>query len=279
MPYTIAFVNLKGGIGKTTICLNVAAHMAQRKERGRVLVVDFDPQANATSALGIDQKTLNYSIYDALLNQCEEGHGVPITKVIVETSVEDLHLAPSDLDLGSAIMVMHPAPDRVGLLRRLLEPVRSFYDYILIDTPSDTGLFVLNSLRAADDVLVPLDLSVFSLNALENLKLYCHDLEQMTGHRLGPFTIVLNRCTPPSPTSKKSNRTTPAMEMLTAIKAMSHPIFTVPESVLAYRAQLAGLPILQHSPNSSINKAYAAIANHLITRHPSLDSNIASAPG
>ncbi len=269
MTHIIAVANLKGGIGKTTLCLNVAAHIAQNKDVGRVLLVDFDPQANATSALGIDRRTLTYSIYDSLLHECEGYQGVPIDQIILETSVTNLHLAPSELDLGSAMMVMHPAKDRVSLLHRLLAPIRDFYDYILIDTPSDTGLLVLNSLRAADQVVAPLDMSVFSVEALENLRLYCHDLTDVTGHEIKRFTVVLNRCTLPKASTKKSGKPSPAEEIYTAIEATSIPIFTVPESVLAFRAQQAGVPVMQHSPKSSLNKAYGAIANHLVHNHQS----------
>src|SRR5436309_949103 len=89
----IAFANHKGGTGKTTSCLSIAGYLA--KSGSKVLVVDFDPQANATSGLGIDKKTLHYSMYDAVLDQCDGHKGVPITHVIVETDVKNLHLAPS----------------------------------------------------------------------------------------------------------------------------------------------------------------------------------------
>ncbi|NET37279.1 MAG: AAA family ATPase [Cyanothece sp. SIO1E1] len=145
MTKTIAFANLKGGTGKTTICINTAAHLAKISS-GRVLVVDFDPQANATSGLGIEGKTLKYSMYDAVLNQCEGYEGVPITQIILATDVENLHLAPSELDLGVAAMLLQPAQDRTNILNRILAPVKQFYDYILIDLPSDTGLFILNGL-------------------------------------------------------------------------------------------------------------------------------------
>ena len=265
MSKTIAFANLKGGTGKTTLCLNVAAHMAQHNSVSRVLVVDFDPQANATSGLGVDRETLSHSIYDALLHQCDENNGVPIDQIIVETSLENLHLAPSELDLGTAIMVMHPAPDRVSLLHRLLDPIRSFYDYILIDTPSDMGLFVLNCLRAANQVVAPTDASIFALEALQNLKLYCRDLEQMTNYQIDQFTVILNRFTKSKGASKKSSKPSPAEEILAAVKTASYPVFTVPESVLVYRAQQAGVPVLQYAPHSRINNTYRAIANHLLS--------------
>src|ERR1700722_14060202 len=96
----VAFANHKGGSGKTTSCLSIAGYLA--KGGSKVLVVDFDPQANATSGLGIDKKTLPYSMYDAVLEQCDGQQGVPIPRVIVETDVGNLHVAPAEFDLAVA---------------------------------------------------------------------------------------------------------------------------------------------------------------------------------
>ena len=96
----IVFANHKGGTGKTTSCLSIAGFLA--KSGSKVLVVDFDPQANATSGSGIDTLTLKYSMYDAFLDQCDGYEGVPITQVILETDVGNLHVAPSELDLAVA---------------------------------------------------------------------------------------------------------------------------------------------------------------------------------
>jgi len=94
----IGFANHKGGTGKTTSCLSIAGYLA--KSGSKVLVVDFDPQANATSGLGIDTRTPKYSMYDTVLGQCDDYEGVPITQVILETDVENLHVAPSELNLA-----------------------------------------------------------------------------------------------------------------------------------------------------------------------------------
>ena len=228
-----------------------------------MLVVDFDPQANATSGLGIDGSSLEYSIYDAILDLCEGYSGVPITQIILKTDVENLHLVPSELHLGTLPMVMQQVNDRVSLLRRILEPVKMFYDYILIDAPSDAGLFMLNSLRAADRLVVPLDSSIFSLEALENLKIYCAELEEMTGHAIGQFTIVLNRYSRSKNTLSKSSKSSPSEEVAATLKQMHEHIFTIPESLLIYRSQQEGLPLSHLAPTSKIANDYRAIANHL----------------
>lgn len=253
MTKTIAFANLKGGTGKTSTCVNTAGCLAQINHDVRVLVVDFDPQANATCALGIDLTTLNHSIYDSVLEQCEGYQGVPLLRTILKTDVENLHVAPSELDLSSAPIVMQKTSDRVGILNRILEPVKPFYDYILIDVLSDAGLLFFNSLRAADQVVVPLDPSMFSLQALENLKLCCHDLKQMTGHIIDQLTIVLNRYVKPGTTSKKTAKPTPSVEIKTALEEMNYPLFIIPDSVLIYRAQQAGIPVSHYAANSQVS--------------------------
>ncbi|MEM9487015.1 MAG: AAA family ATPase [Cyanobacteria bacterium P01_F01_bin.116] len=260
MSSVITFANLKGGTGKTTLCINVAAHLAKNHQ---VLVVDFDPQANATSGLGIDSKQLECSIYDAVLSQCQGYDDVPITQIIVETEVENLHLATSELDFSAAAVVMQTAQDNLDILTRVLEPIQQFYDYILIDLPSGMGMFVLNGLRVADQIVVPLDLSVFSLESFENLKIYCSDLEQAMGIAMAPFTIVLNRYVKARTSAKKTSTRGPSQEIESAVKAMSYDLFTVPDSVIVYRAQQAGIPVRDYSPKSSIDNAFGAIANYL----------------
>ncbi len=263
MTKTIAFVNLKGGSGKTTLCINIAGYLAKKQDKSKVLVVDFDPQANATSALGIEGKTLEKSIYDAVLRQCESNLGASITQIILETEVKNLHLAPSELDLAAASILMQNTKNRVEILSRILEPIKKFYDYILIDSPSDTGLFILNSLRAADRLVVPIDSSIFSLEALENLKIYCRDIEEMTGHYIEQFTIVLNRYIKSGSKAKKSSKPGASEEIQSTVKAMSHTLFVVPDSLLVYRSQQEGLPISDYAPTSALGKAYGEIANYL----------------
>ena len=260
MTKTIAFANLKGGTGKTTLCLNIAGYLALSNEV-RVLVLDFDPQANATSGLGIDGNTLKNSIYDAMLNECNGYTGVSIAKIILETDVENLHLAPSELNLAALSMLLLNVPDRVRVLHRILEPIKKFYDYILIDVPSDSGLFMLNSLSAADRVVVPIDSSIFALEALENFKIYCHDIEQISHRVISKFIIVLNRYV--KSRNNKSNKPSASEEIETQLKTMSYPLFAVPDSVLVYQAQQVGLPISHYAPTSRLGKAYSAIASYL----------------
>ena len=115
----IVFANHKGGTGKTTTCLSIAGCLAGSGYK--VLVVDFDPQASATSGLGIDGMSLRASMYDAVLDQCEGQEGVPITQVILETDMENIHIAPSELDLGVAEILMQRSRNRTSILHRIME--------------------------------------------------------------------------------------------------------------------------------------------------------------
>jgi len=265
MAKTIAFANLKGGTGKTTICINIAGCLTLIHPTIQVLVVDFDPQANATSGLGIDENSLENSIYDVVLNQFQEYKGVPITQAIVETQIKNIHLVPSELNLAAASILMQQVKDKVGILNRILTPIKSYYDYILIDVPSDTGLFMLNSLRAADEAVLPIDNSVFSVEALEKFQIYCQDIQEMTGHKINRFTVVLNRYTKSkaSSQSKKLSKNNIYQEIEEAVKKMSYPLYKIPESLLIYRSQQEGMPIHHISPTSQIVKNYMEIANYL----------------
>ena len=265
MAKTIAFANLKGGTGKTTICINIAGCLTIINPKSRILVVDFDPQANATSGLGIDENNLENSIYDVILNQFNQYQGVPITQAILATQIENLHLVPSELNLATASILMQQGKDKVGTLNRILTLIKSYYNYILIDVPSDTGLFMLNSLRAADEAVIPIDSSVFSLEALEKFKIYCQNIQEITIHKINRFTVVFNRYTKSkvSHKSKKSLKNSIFEEIEEAVKRMSYPLYKIPESLLVYRSQQEGMPISHISPTSQIVKNYMEIARYL----------------
>lgn len=257
----IAFANFKGGTGKTTSCLSVAGYLA--KAGLQVLVVDFDPQADATSGLGIDGTTLKHSMYDVILDQCDDYDGVPITQIILETEIANLHLAPSQLDLGSAQLLMQQTPDMLGILHRILDKVSGFYDYILIDVPPDTGLLMLNSLRAANQVVVPLDASIFALEALENLQIYCQDIKQMTGHKINSLTVVLTRYVKGNLLCRFFKSPHPSQEIEVKLREMFPTVFVIPEASDVYQAQRLGLPISHYATHSKIGKAYEKVTQHI----------------
>jgi len=257
----IAFANYKGGTGKTTSCLSIAGYLA--KSGSKVLVVDFDPQANATSGLGIDVMSLKHSMYDAVLANCDGYEGLPITQVILETDVENLHVAPSEFDLAVAEVLMQDTKDRAGILNRVLEEVSPLYDYILIDLPPSPGLLTINCLCSSDQVVVPIDPSIFSLEALENLKLSFRDIKRMAGHSIGHITPILIRYAKPDLLSRMSRKRNPSQEAEESLREMFDTVFIVPDSGGIYEAQREGIPISHYAPESKTGKAYAEIARSI----------------
>lgn len=259
----IVFANHKGGTGKTTSCLSIAGYLA--KSGSKVLVVDFDPQANATSGLGIDTLTLKYSMYDAVLDQCDGYEGVPITQVILETDIENLHVAPSELDLAVAEVLMQHITNRAGILNRVLEKVRPLYDYILIDLPPGSGLLMINGLCASDQVVVPVDPSIFSVEALDNLKASFRDIKRMAGHPINRITAVLIRYAKPDVFSRILRRHSPSQEIEARLKTMFEMVFVVPNSIEIYETQRQGVPISHYASGSRVGRAYAEITKSIST--------------
>lgn len=255
----IAFASHKGGTGKTTSCINIAGWLAKKDKK--VLVVDFDPQANASSGVGLDVTSLQSSIYDAVLGLCEGYEGLDLEKVILQTDIENLHIAPSELDLSVAEVIMQQAMDKTFILRRLLEDVSSLYDYILIDLPTSAGLLTINGLCASEHVVIPLDPGIYALEALHNLRKTFEEIEEMSGHTIPQTTVCLTRY-------KKFNpeRHRPSQEIEANLKALFEPVFLIPDSIKIYEAEKEGKPLSHFAPKSRVSAAYEKIAEHIMEK-------------
>ena len=161
MSKIIAIANQKGGVGKTTTAINLSSSLAVAEQK--TLLIDIDPQANTTSGLGYDKQVINHSIYDVLADD------MPVEEAIIETSIEYLHLLPSNINLVGAEIELVNRSSREFILKEALSKISELYDFIIIDCPPSLGLLTVNTLTASNSVIIPIQCEYYALEGLGQL--------------------------------------------------------------------------------------------------------------
>ena len=249
LPRIIALANQKGGVGKTTTTINLGAALAE--DDHRVLVIDLDPQGNATTGLGINSRALEHSIYDVLLNE------LPLEDCIESTSVLNLFLAPASLDLAGAEIELVPVMSREMRLRNAINQVKADYDYVLIDCPPSLGLLTVNALAAADEVMVPIQCEYYALEGLgqliRNINLVQRNLN--TALILGSIILVMY-----------DGRTKLAEQVSTEVREHFGDLVcrnVIPRNIRLSEAPSYGLPITSFDGSSRGAVAYRELAREV----------------
>lgn len=248
----IAIANQKGGVGKTTTAVNMAAALAQAGHA--TLLIDLDPQANATLGLGLSRDQLSNTIYHVLLD------GVPLKEAVHATGIEGLSLVPSDLDLSGAEVELTSVEQREQILRRGLRELVPHYKFVIIDCPPSLGLITLNGLTAADSVLIPVQAEFYALSGvrllLNTLALVQRELNPGLRVEGAILTMV-------------DSRAALSQQVVEEIKKMFRDrVFEamVPRSVRLAEAPSHGKPITVYDPKGKGAEAYIALAQELVTR-------------
>ena len=252
MVRVTACTNQKGGVGKTTTVVNLAAYLALSGLS--TLVIDLDPQGNATSGLGIDRRAVDRSVYDALINR------VPVGELTVGTAVDGLDLVPSAPALSGAEVELVAIPARERRLAASLDGLDGRYDRVLIDCPPSLGLLTVNALTAADGVLIPIQTEYYALEGLSQLVNTIRLVREGLNPRLEIDGVLL---------TMYDRRTNLSAQVAAEVRRhMNGTVYdtVVPRSVRLSEAPSHGLPIALYDPSSRGAVAYGALANEVAAR-------------
>lgn len=254
MARVIAICNAKGGVGKTTTAVNVGGYLASLGRR--VLLVDFDPQANASSALGHNTLSDERTVYHGLLGMYEPRH------IIRLTAVPELHFMPSHQSLAGALVELIGSPEREYHLRRFLVPVKHHYDYILIDLPPSLTLLTINGLLAADEIIVPVQSEYYSLEGIGQLLQMVGLVQKNLKHPIRIAGAVL---------TMYDRRERLAREVARELRThFPHRVFKteIPRAVALAEAPSFAKPVMLYAPKSPGARAYQKLAEEIIEDEP-----------
>lgn len=249
----LAIVNQKGGVGKTTTTINLAAALAKRGQS--ILMIDLDPQGNASTGLGVSKKSPDENLFDVFVDN------VPLEKIVKPTVVEGVDIAPSHMDMAGVEIEISDKPDRAIRLKRAFENLTKHYDYILIDCPPSLNMLTINALTAARSVLVPLQCEFFALEGLSQLLKTVEMAKANLNDSLTIDGVMLTMY-------DKRNRLS-AQVAADVRKHLGRAVFKtmIPRNVRVAEAPSFGRPVISYAPNSAGSKAYMQLADEMLLRH------------
>lgn len=250
--YTAAFANQKGGVGKTTSCINIAAAVAAKGYR--VLLVDCDPQGNTTSGLGVSKKEVTHTTYEGLLGEAAAQD------CVISTSVDNLFLVPSTIQLAGAEFELIDLKKREGQMKRFLAELTEDYDFAMIDCPPSLSMLTINALTASDGVVIPMQCEYYALEGLSQLMMTIRKVKQMYNPSLSVLGILI---------TMYNGRLNLSVQVLDEIKRYyADRLFPepIPRSVKLTEAPSYGLPAVIYDKYNKGTHAYIKAAEELLKR-------------
>ena len=252
MAKIISFANQKGGVGKTTTCINLASYLA--KMGNKVLLLDLDPQGNATTGLGILKSHVKNSIYDVMIDE------VPAKNALLSTPVDNLTLLPANIDLAGAEVELVYTKEREKVLKKSIESIVNFFDYVLIDCPPSLGLLTINALTASDSVVIPIQSEYYALEGLSQIMNSIKLIKRHLNPDLKIEGVLL---------TMNDARATMSKQIAEEIrKFFGEKLYDtiIPRNVKLAESPSHGLPIMLHDSRCPGAKAYKIFAQEFIDR-------------